>query len=72
MRFLAVLAIMVTMFGAGVKDSVEIWSMTITHTDDEVVYCVDENGHEWSFYGTGYKGGQVLVVLQHGEIINAF
>lgn len=73
MRFMATLMIMFTMFGLGVKDSVQVWSMTINRIDDEVVYCIDENGNEWSFYGTGYKdGSQVLVVLRDGEIINAY
>lgn len=73
MRFMATLMIMATMFGLGVKDSVQVWSMTISHIDGEVVYCTDENGDEWSFYGTGYKdGSQVLVVIREGEIINAY
>ena len=74
MRFMATLMIMFTMFsGLGVKDSVQVWSMAINRIDGEVVYCTDENGDEWSFYGTGYKdGSQVLVVIRDGEIINAY
>jgi hypothetical protein len=68
------LMIMFTMFsGSNVKDSVQIWSMTINRIEGEVVYCTDENGDEWSFYGAGYKdGSQVLVVIREGEIINAY
>lgn len=74
MRFMVTLMIMFTMFnGSNVKDSVQIWSMTINRIEGEVVYCTDENGDEWSFYGTGYKdGSQVLVVIREGEIINAY
>lgn len=73
MRFMVTLMIMFTMFGSGIKDSVQVWSMTINRIDDEVVYCTDENGDEWSFYGTGFKdGSQVLVVIRDGEIINAY
>jgi len=74
MRFMVTLMIMFTMFNSSnVKDSVQIWSMTINRIEGEVVYCTDENGDEWSFYGTGYKdGSQVLVVIREGEIINAY
>ena len=73
MRFMVTLMIMFTMFDSGIKDSVQVWSMAINRIDGEVVYCTDENGDEWSFYGTGYKdGSQVLVVIRDGEIINAY
>lgn len=71
MKKLMIVMMIVTMVLAmvGCTESNNEQKMTVSKVENDVVFVVDNNGEEWSFFGDGFTDGETIVVVMEDNAI---